>query len=60
MTVIEKQFMEAVIGLNRKIWEQRRFELVKDMLVHDQSQTDIDELIKKADLVIEKLKNYER
>lgn len=60
MTVIEKQFMEAVIGLNRKTWEQRRFELVKDMLVHDQSQTDIDELIKKADLVIEKLKNYER
>ncbi len=37
-TVIEKQFMEAIISLNRRIesdkidWEQRRYEIAKDAL----------------------------
>lgn len=39
MTVIEKQAMDAVIALNRKTkdanqidWEQRRYEIAKDMM----------------------------
>ncbi len=38
MTVIEKQYMEAVIALNRRQqsrqpdWEQRRYEIAKDAM----------------------------
>lgn len=38
MTVIEKQYMDAVIAINRRMrnkeidWEQRRYEVAKDSL----------------------------
>lgn len=38
MTVIEKQYMESVIRLNKRLqsgeidWEQRRYEIAKEML----------------------------
>lgn len=38
MTVIEKQYMDAVIAMNRRMqkneidWEQRRYEIAKEMM----------------------------
>ncbi len=38
MTVIEKQYMDAVIAINRRMrdseidWEQRRYEIAKEMM----------------------------
>lgn len=38
MTIIEKQFMESVIAMNRRMvagnidWNQRRYEIAKDVL----------------------------
>lgn len=38
MTVIEKQYMDAVIAINRRLqsrqpdWEQRRYEIAKDAM----------------------------
>ena len=38
MTVIEKQYMDAVIAMNRRLqssqpdWEQRRYEIAKDAM----------------------------
>lgn len=50
MTVIEKQYMDSVININRMMrkaqddepdWEQRRFESAKDMMVAIMSNPDI-------------------
>lgn len=47
MTVIEKQTMDAVIAINRKTkdanvidWEQRRYEIAKEIFVRCLSHTD--------------------
>lgn len=50
MTVIEKQYMDSVININRMMrkaqdaepdWEQRRYESAKDMMVAIMSNPDI-------------------
>lgn len=70
MTVIEKQYMEAVINISRQMkdktpnWEQRRYEIAKDILSamfhqpkpYIKRQEDIDFAVKVADILIEKLK----
>lgn len=49
MTVIEKQTMDAIIAINRKTkdatqidWEQRRYEIAKDIFVRCLSSEDGD------------------
>lgn len=49
MTVIEKQTMDAVISLNRKTkdanqidWEQRRYEIAKEIFARCLSSEDVD------------------
>ena len=75
MTVIEKQTMDAVISLNRKTkdanqidWEQRRYEIAKDILAtmfynpgnHSLTvEADVDFAVDVADILIEKLKEEE-
>lgn len=71
MTVIEKQFMESVINLNRRVqrdepdWEQRRYEIARDLFVslHDISHLpgvgleDCAKLaVNGADILVEKLR----
>ena len=71
MTVIEKQFMESVIKLCRRVkndgpdWEQRRYEIARDLFVslHDISSlpgVDIEDCAKlvvhDADILIAKLR----
>lgn len=68
MTVIEKQYMEAVINISRQMkdntpnWEQRRYEIAKDILAamffqpENRSLTDVDFAVELADILIEKLK----
>lgn len=68
MTVIEKQYMEAVINISRQMkdktpnWEQRRYEIAKDILAamffqpENHSFTDVDLAVEVADILIEKLK----
>lgn len=50
MTVIEKQYMDSVININRMMrkaqdaepdWEQRRYEIAKDMMVAIMNNPDI-------------------
>lgn len=74
MTVIEKQYMEAVINISRQMkdktpnWEQRRYEIAKDILAtmfynpgnHLISvEADVDFAVDVADILIEKLKEGE-
>lgn len=71
MTVIEKQYMEAVINISRQMkdntpnWEQRRYEIAKDILAamffqpENRSLTDVDFAVELADILIEKLKKGE-
>ena len=74
MTVIEKQYMEAVINISRQMkdktpnWEQRRYEIAKDILStmfyrpENRSLTveaDVDFAVEVADILIEKLKKGE-
>lgn len=71
MTVIEKQYMEAVINISRQMrdntpnWEQRRYETAKDILAtmffqpenHSLTvEADVDFAVEVADILIEKLK----
>lgn len=71
MTVIEKQYMEAVINISRQMrdntpnWEQRRYEIAKDILAtmffqpenHSLTvEADVDFAVEVADILIEKLK----
>ena len=70
MTVIEKQYMNAVISIDRQMkdktpnWEQRRYEIAKDILsamfFHQKPsinrQEDISFAVKVADMLIKKLK----
>ena len=71
MTVIEKQFMESVINLCRRVkndgpdWEQRRYEIARDLFVslHDISSlpgVDLEDCAKlavhDADILIAKLR----
>lgn len=71
MTVIEKQFMESVINLCRRVqndgpdWEQRRYEIARDLYVslHDISSlpgVDLEDCAKLAvhgaDMLIAKLR----
>ena len=50
MTVIEKQYMDSVVNINRMMrkaqdaepdWEQRRYEIAKDMMVAIMNNPDI-------------------
>ena len=50
MTVIEKQYMDSVININRMMrraqdtepdWEQRRYEIAKDMMAASMNNQDI-------------------
>lgn len=74
MTVIEKQYMEAVIDISRQMkdntpnWEQRRYEIAKDILAtmffqpenHSLTvEADVDYAVEVADILIEKLKKGE-
>lgn len=74
MTVIEKQYMEAVINISRQMkdntpnWEQRRYEIAKDILAtmffqpenHSLTvEADVDFAVEVADILIEKLKKGE-
>ena len=74
MTVIEKQYMEAVINISRQMkdknpnWEQRRYEIAKDILAtmffqpenHSLTvEADVDYAVEVADILIEKLKKGE-
>ena len=74
MTVIEKQYMEAVINISRQMrdntpnWEQRRYEIAKDILStmffqpenHSLTvEADVDFAVEVADILIEKLKKGE-
>lgn len=71
MTIIEKQYMEAVISINRQMkdkapdWEQRRYEIAKDILAtmffqpenHSLSiEGDVELAVEAADCLIAKLK----
>ena len=74
MTVIEKQYMNAVISIDRQMkdktpnWEQRRYEIAKDILAtmfynpgnHSLTvEADVDFAVDVADILIEKLKKGE-
>lgn len=74
ITVIEKQYMEAVINISRQMkdktpnWEQRRYEIAKDILAtmfynpgnHSLTvEADVDFAVDVADILIEKLKEGE-
>ena len=73
MTVIEKQYMEAVINISRQMkdktpnWEQRRYEIAKDILStmfyrpkHPLTvEADVAYAVEAADILIEKLKKGE-
>lgn len=75
MTVIEKQYMEAVINISRQMkdktpnWEQRRYEIAKDILSTMSLQpenhsltveADVDYAVEVADILIEKLNKGEQ
>lgn len=77
MTVIEKQYMESVININRMMrkaqdaepdWEQRRYEIAKNIIVTYSSGCALDDedleiasalAVKTADALIEELKKSE-
>lgn len=67
MTVIEKQYMDAVIAINRRMrdkeidWEQRRYEVAKDIFVSIEhtflsgTQKQAEYAVKAADTLIAEL-----
>lgn len=68
MTVIEKQYMDAVIAMNRRMqkneidWEQRRYEIAKEIFFHKMKTSlnnikdDAENAVEFADLLISELK----
>lgn len=68
MTVIEKQYMDAVIAMNRRMqkneidWEQRRYEIAKEIFFHKMKTSlnnikdDAENAVELADLLISELK----
>lgn len=68
MTVIEKQYMDAVIAMNRRMqkneidWEQRRYEIAKEIFFHKMKTSlnnikdDAVNAVELADLLISELK----
>lgn len=68
MTVIEKQYMDAVIAMNRRMqkneidWEQRRYEIAKEIFFHKMKTSlnnikdDAKNAVELADLLISELK----
>lgn len=69
MTRIEKQTMDAVIGIHREMkkanetdWEKRRYEIAKELFLHrvktslNSVEDDAEKAVKWADLFISKLK----
>lgn len=68
MTVIEKQYMDAVIAMNRRMqkneidWEQCRYEIAKEIFFHKMKTSlnnikdDAENAVELADLLISELK----
>ena len=58
MTVIEKQYMDAVIAMNRRMqkneidWEQRRYEIAKEIFFH-KMKTSLNNIIDQAENAVE-------
>ena len=67
MTVIEKQYMDAVIAMNRRMqkneidWEQRRYEIAKEIFFHKMKislnniKDDAENAVELSDLLISEL-----
>lgn len=66
MTVIEKQYMDAVIAINRRMrdneidWEQRRYEIAKEVFLNRKDslstyEEDAKTAVRCADLLITEL-----